>query len=395
MILNRSKAENIVTVFFILMINLSAYPIMGSSIVLGEILLLGSSAFLLIFNRKFCDVKGLGWFWLYILIQSLVLALLSVPYAEFRLTIIKFILLSMRFFIVLVIASRINPKLLYKIYWIICLIAIGFVFIQAIQIWILNVPMTIMIPFADLSSKAETLSYIENRPCAFFLEPQHLCSFFMPLVVIELNKENYVKAGILTFTILLTTSTQGLICAAAVWIMFLLTDDARKLRSKLIILLLILVFVILFLYSNLFVGSLEKLQNTSLDTNIRTVRSFEVFKAMPFFDKITGIGMSNVNNYLKYSHVCSEWILSEKAPARNFISSFFGNFVEFGVVGGICYLLMTASMFKSANKTGRIFVILILLSALSQTITYNSWMIFYWVIFYTISDDKKLIQMRW
>lgn len=394
MVLNRSNVEKIVTVLFALSIILSAYPLIRS-ITLGEVLLLAPAALLLFFTRKFCKVKGLLWFWIYIVFQSMVLLTLSVPYAELAPTINELLLLTIRYFIVLAIAARIDSRLFYKIYWIICVLAIGCVVIQALQIWILNVPMTNMIPFVDLSSKAETLSFIENRPSAFFLEPQHLCSFFLPILVIEINKQDYLKAGILTFTILLTTSTQGLICAAAVWIMFFLTDDVRKLKSKLIMVLIILVFVILFLYSNLFAGSLEKLQNTSLDTNIRIVRAFEVFKAMPLFDKITGIGMTNVNSYLKYSRVCPEWTLSDLSVNQNYISSFFGNFVEFGLIGGISYLLMIASMFKSANKTGKIFVILILLSALSMTITYNSWMIFYWVIFYTISDDKKLAQMRW
>lgn len=394
MVLNLSKIEKIVTVIFVLSINLSAYPFIGS-LTLGETLLFIMSAVLLFFTRKLSKVKGLVWFWGYIAIQSMVLLLLSVPYAEFTPTVNKFVVLSMKFFIVLSIAEHIDSRLLYKVYWIICLLAMVCVVIQAIQVWILNVPMSIMIPFAEVSSKAETLSYLANRPSAFFLEPQYLCSFFLPLVIIELNKQDYVKASVLTAATLLSTSTQGVVCVAIVWLLFLLMDSGRKLKYKLIMVVFILVFSIFFVYTDLFVGSIERLQSTSLDTNIRTARAIEVFKAMPLFDKITGIGMGNVNNYLKYSHVCLEWILCELAPAKNFISSFFGNFVELGIIGGIGYLLMTVGMFKSANKPGKIFVALILVSALSMTITYNVWMVFYWVIFYTISDNRKIELMRW
>ena len=269
------------------------------------------------------------------------------------------------------------------------------VVIQAVEVWILKSPMTIMIPFYEHTMKDQSILLASRRPSAFFLEPQHLCSFLLPLLLIEMKKQNYIRAGVLTFTILLSTSTQGVVCAAVLWGILLMFDKQRKLKSKIVKLVLIISFVFAFIYTDLFIGAVDKIQSGTFDNNIRIFRAFDVFRAMPVEDKIVGIGMKNVNNYLAYSHVCNRWLMSELSPAHNFISSLIGNFIEFGLIGGIAYVVMLIKMFRKANITGRIFVVLIILSALSATITYNAWMMFYWVLFYVISDEQKFEMLRW
>ena len=394
MVLNRSKIEKMVTVLFCLFIILSSYGFIGSTSI-GEVLMFAMSLVALIFTRKFSRVSGLLWLWLYIVLQTIVLLFLSKPYATLMPTLNKLIRLSMMFFIVMVIADIIDSRLLYKIYWIISSAAIVCVIIQAVQIWILNVPMTIMIPFYEYTLKDQTMLLSSNRPSAFFLEPQHLCSFLLPLLLIEIKKQEYFKAGILSFTILLSTSTLGLICTGIVWIMFLVFDSNRKLKSKIVMSLLIVSFIVAYIYTDLFTGSISKIQSGTFDNNIRIFRALEVFAEMPFTDKITGIGMKNINNYLAYSGVCNKWLMSNLSPAHNFISSFVGNFIEFGIIGGIGYLLMTIKMFIQSSMAGKVFVVLILVSALSMTISYNVWMVFYWVMFYTINNEDKLEKMGW
>ncbi len=394
MVLNKDKVGKIVTIFFCLYIILSSYSFIRS-LSIGDVIMLFLAIVTLIFTKKINNVRGLLFFWIYIAFQTSVLLVLSKPYAALLPTMNKFIMLSIVYFTLFVIVDVINPHILYKVYWIISALAITCVVIQAVEVWILKSPMTIMIPFYEHTMKDQSILLASRRPSAFFLEPQHLCSFLLPLLLIEMKKQNYIRAGVLTFTILLSTSTQGVVCAAVLWGILLMFDKQRKLKSKIVKLVLIISFVFAFIYTDLFIGAVDKIQSGTFDNNIRIFRAFDVFRAMPVEDKIVGIGMKNVNNYLAYSHVCNRWLMSELSPAHNFISSLIGNFIEFGLIGGIAYVVMLIKMFRKANITGRIFVVLIILSALSATITYNAWMMFYWVLFYVISDEQKFEMLRW
>lgn len=394
MVLNKDKVGKVVTIFFCLHIILSSYSFIRS-LSIGDVIMLFLASFTFLLTRKFSNIKGLLFFWIYIALQTFLLLVLSKPYATLLPTMNKFIMLSIMYFILFVIADVINPRILYRVYWIVSALAIVCVVIQAVEVWILKSPMTIMIPFYEHAEKDQSILLASQRPSAFFLEPQHLCSFLLPLLLIEIKKQNYIKAGVLTLTILLSTSTQGVVCAAALWGIFLMFDKQRRLSSKMVMLILMIGFVSAFIYTDLFTGAVDKIQSGTFNNNMRIFRAFDVFTAMPLEDKITGIGMKNVNNYLKYSRVCDKWLRNESFPARNFISSLMGNFIEFGLIGGIAYIIMLIRMFRNSNVAGRIFIGLIIISALSMTITYNVWMVFYWAIFYVISDDQKLGMMGW
>lgn len=394
MVLNKDKVGKIVTIYFCFYIILSSYSFIGSFSI-GDVIMLFLAIVTLIFTKKFSNVKGLLFFWIYIAVQTLVLLVLSRPYAVLLPTMNKFIMLSIMYFILFVIADILNPNILYKVYWLVSALAIICVVIQAFEVWILKSPMTIMIPFYEYVTKDQSILLASNRPSAFFLEPQHLCSFFLPLLLIEIKKQKYIRAGVLTFTIFLSTSTQGVVCSAILWSIFLMFDKQRELRSKIVMLVLIIGFVSAFIYTNLFTGAIDKIQSETFVNNIRIFRAFDVFSAMPVEDKLIGIGMKNVNSYLAYSRVCDRWLMSELSPAHNFLSSLIGNFIEFGLIGGIAYIVMLIVMFRNTNIVGRIFVVLIIFSALSATITYNVWMVFYWAIFYVVSDEHKFKMMRW
>lgn len=175
---------------------------------------------------------------------------------------------------------------------------------------------------------------------------------------------------------------------------FIAVDQKRKLRSRVAMLIVIIAFVVAFIYTDLFIGAIDKIQSGTFENNIRIFRAFDVFRAMPLRDKTIGIGMKDVNNYLAYSGVCNRWLMSELSPAHNYISSLMGNFVEFGIIGGALYIIMAIRMFAVSNTAGKGLVVLILVSALSMTITYNVWFVFYWVVFYLIYKDERLNKME-
>lgn len=394
MVINKYSIGKLITFFLCAYVALSSYNLIGS-VTLGDTILILLSIVAFFFTRRFCKVKGLLPLWIYIAIQTLVLVLMDVPYATPLPTFNKFIRLCMMYFIVMIATDIIDRRLFYRVYWMVSAIAIGCVVIQAIQIWVLHSNMTIMVPFYEYAAKDQTILLNSQRPCAFFLEPQHLCSFLLPLLVIEVKKQRYLTAGILTFTILLSSSTQGLVCAGVVWMFFIAADGNIRLRSRIAMITVVIAFVITFVYSNLFVGAIDKIQSGTFENNIRIFRAFDVFMEMPLKDKIIGIGMKDINNYLAYSGVCSRWLMSEMSPAHNFISSFMGNFVEFGILGGLLYIVMLIRMFIGSNSTGKGLVVLIVVSALSMTVTYNAWFVFYWIVFYQINSDEKLKEMVW
>lgn len=379
---------------FALYIILSSHNIYGSYSV-GDILMLGLIILHIITRRKFNFEKNIFIFWFYITLQTLILIALNRPYAATIPTVNKYIKLSIMFVIAQALIEYVDIKKFYKVYFVVVVISMIGIAFQSIEVYILNRPMTILIPFSQYAAKDQVLLQSTKRPSAFFLEPQHFASFVLPMLILELRNGKYFFSGLITASVFLSSSTQGIVCCAIIWFLYFIVFGKKQIKSKIIMTFFIAVIIWLTLYTDMFYTAINKIQSGTFTNNIRIYRAFEVYMKMPFSDKLTGIGMKNINNYLIFSGVCNKWIMSEYSAAHNFISTIGGNFVEFGLIGGIGYLLMLFNMFIRAEKTGRVLVIIIFISAFSQTIAYNVWFVFYWVMFYMFISEDKVEMMKW
>jgi len=324
--------------------------------------------------------------------MTLILIIREESYAEALPTINKYIKAFLAFLFVISLSKKIDKKKFFNIYCFFVWACLAAILFQSIEVYVLNKNMTILVPFSEYTTKDQTLLNSSMRPCAFFMEPQHFASFVMPYLLITLRRNKYIEAIVITVSILLSTSTQGLLCAALLWMIYIITYREIKVQVRLLLVFLAIVMIVVFIYSSYFAVAYNKLMNTNWKHNIRLTRAFDVFREMPLFDQMFGIGTRNINNYIRTTGVGKSWLMSDLSPAHNYVSTLGGNFVEYGFWGGMAYIFMLIFMFKKAGITGKWFVIIIFLSSLSQQIVLDVWFSFYWIIYYMINDEEKVRQ---
>lgn len=382
--------KQMLPLFFCIYIVLAAYPI-TDSMTLGDVIMFILTSSVIFINKKLTICKELWFFLGYIVIQTFVLLFLSKPFIFFRASLVKLIHVIILYIIASCVSKYCDRQRFFKIYTYfscICMVAIVF---QFLQIWLFQVPKSILVPFSAYVAKDYELLTTSIRPTAFFLEPQHFASFIIPLLIIELRKRALMFSGLITFCIILSTSTQGIALVGVVWTLYFISYGKLSFMKKLVGFMIILSLITISVQTDLFIGAINKIESGTFDNNIRIFRAYQVFNDMPLSDKVSGIGIKNVNDYIGSTGVAKQWYLGFNSPARNFISSFFGNFVEFGVLGGILFLSMLFNMFRKSKFTGRCIVISLLVSSFVSTISYNVWFVFYFCIYRFVLDEKFLM----
>lgn len=385
----KSLLNKLLAFFFCIYVILAAYP--GTGVLsLGDIIMISLVFFTFLSYQTLVYYNELKLFSIYVILQTLLIILLNRPYISQVGAFNRLLAMVLLYFVASYVSMYADRSAFLKIYTIVSIICMAGIVFQFAQVWIFHTGKTILIPFYSLASKDETLLLSSIRPTSFFLEPQHFASFILPLLVIELRRQNIIFSAIITLCIFLCTSTQGIVLAGIVWIIYFVAfRDIRK-WAKMLAVVVIIVFALLGTQTDLFITTIEKAGNYTFSDSMRLFRAFEIYKDMPIMDKITGIGTKIVNNYISVTGVASIWYRNPLTESRNFISSFFGNFVEFGFIGGILYLAMLVTMFKNGRTTGKTVVIIIILSSLSMTITYNVWFVFYFCMYQFLKDESYL-----
>lgn len=382
-----------VAFFFCFYIILAAYPV-TNSLYLGDIIMMILTSLLIVKKRKLVICNELGLFLGYVVLQTLFLQLLSKPYILFRPSIVRLIHTIILFVISSCVSIYCDKKYFFKIYTAFSCLCMAAVFFQFVQVWVLHKPMSILIPFPQNVSKDYELLNSIMRPSAFFLEPQHFASFIIPLLVINLLNGKIMFSALITFCIIMSTSTLGVILSAVVWFLYFLAYGEISKGKKLLSCLVVLFFITLGVQTGAFVGAINKIESGTFNDNIRIFRAYEVYMDMPLIDQITGIGTKNVNAYLSSAGVAPQWLYSDLSRVRNFISSFFGNFIEFGFLGGLLYLWMLVRMFKKSKFAGKVITISILVSSFAVSMTYNVWFLFYFCLYRFVKDEDYLPPME-
>lgn len=380
----KTDVEIITVIFSICLPLLSAHTILGGR-TLGDVALFIIVIYILINSKGRIKVVKFTPFFLFFIIvvlQTIFQTMQPQKYTSLSAVGNRFLMTLLMFLSTIMIIYKINTEFFYRIYNIIGIICMVLILVQAIQVYILNVDMTILVPFAEYAMKEQELLYSIQRPSAVFLEPQHYASFMLPLLIYKMQMKKIVFSIIISITILMANSSQGIIICGCTWILYLLFSKDITVRKKMLLTILIASLMVLISTMPFWMNALDKIQSISIENNIRIARAWGVYSEMPLKDKLIGIGLNNVNKYIEISGNAWQWHMADASPAKNFLSSLGGNFVSFGFAGGIAFILMLWFMFSKACGMNKIWVIVIGLSSLSQTLVFNVWFFFYWVVYF-------------
>lgn len=229
--------------------------------------------------------------------------------------------------------------------------------------------------YVDYNSMSMQYLY---RPCAFFLEPSGLTSYFSLFLAILLNKKPTKKSVLLaifvTFCMILSTSGQAYLYGGILWLIFILKCFKKYLTKKTVLVLLIFAIVLPVLVFKLYntdivYKSIQRIIDGSASGgNAITSRTFSIsyYKKLPLINKIFGVGYGNpvpniYFNSLNYTLYCS------------------------GIIGLIIILMFFLKSYKLYDKKN--FVIYWLVSIMFST-TFIATNIGFYLPFLSNSDEE-------
>lgn len=278
---------------------------------------------------------------------------------------------------ILLFPEHIDFILMYKSYKIAGAVAVISILFQSIQVYVLKQYVIPILFFPRLVAEPNIALHALKRPMGLFSEPQAFVSFILPLLILLINKKEWKYIIIIVFSIMLSTSTSGIILSAVIafsWIML----SKEKVKYKTVAVILFAVFIILFLTTDVFSFAYQKLLDVDISDNMRITNGLKMFATLPDMDMLLGIGGGNIAYYFY-----------ESSFESIYASSFAKNLIEFGIVGGFVTLAFLVTQFRKKSILFKIFLIYFIAASFSQTIYFNNWHILTFVVMYSAYENEK------
>ena len=224
-----------------------------------------------------------------------------------------------------------------------------------------------------------------NRVSGLFTEPQAFCSYIIPLLIILLFRRSFINAVFVSLSIIASTSSQGIILALFVWGYYLIVCQAniakRIMRGFGLLLLLLLA-----LYLMRSISILRPIVDKIISINpfgydIRLTKGFQIYFAMPLWDKIVGIGFGNLRDHLLNGNYKFFWLTLTRDELLAYITTMSNVLVSFGVIAFLLFLNIYYRNWHTGTQEAKVMLIVILLSSFTQTALFNAWFIYFWVTF--------------
>jgi hypothetical protein len=288
--------------------------------------------------------------------------------------------------VVIIISNTIRKDHIYKPYVFIGGIAMVGIFIQSFQVYVLGDSVVPIQIFPNLLGETPQWSRYEARPMSFFVEPQAYATFILPLLFMCLEKKNIRFAALITFSIMLCTSSLGIMMSAILWIMYIVISKL-SIGKKLSVVLILAIFTVLLTQTSIFKYSFNKITTIDIDNNVRLSQGFEILLQMPVKDVITGIGEGTITDYIDEQGIWLERMLLTTNPLKwSYVTTISGSLIYYGLFGAALLCWMQFKMLR--NKKSGMFTLALAIVALSfgQGILFNAWYILWYSIYFCFAD---------
>ena len=280
--------------------------------------------------------------------------------------------------------TLVNEKKFIKYYKRICIFLSAQIIFQYLYYYILGSRSNINI-FGINIFRDNLFSFY--RPSGLFSEPSHFSNYFSIIIFIELfinkNKKN---AFLFTIINLLTTSNNGILLSASIWIYYII----KSFDWKMIIVFTISTLIILNTNSILLNTVMERaLDGGSIAA--RVYRAFEIEKTMDFAQKNLGVGLQNVSSYTAKNQIITQYD-EEGARYTEFMATFFYFFLASGRIGGIAFIIMIVILLINSTQRYRFIVIMFLILCLtSNMFTSYTWILYMYLIILYNKKNKLYV----
>lgn len=352
-------------------------PIMSYGLVFAVIY----GTFCFLFKKKIIFNRSILNFTLWCIFSQLIIYMYSDTFAMnqntyFFMFVAMFLLSTLGF---------IEKESFFKIYYILGIIFSALVIYQFVLGNIFGIPQSAI---RILPVAAEDMHFwIQNttRASGVFTEPQAYSSYILPLLIMLLFRRKFKSAIYISCSIFASTSSQGIILALLIWGYYLIIyerDGAKKLLKCLGGVVSVIIVVMFLRNIPILQPIIDKIFSINLfGYDIRLTKGFQIYFAMPFQDKITGIGFGNLHDYLLNGNFQFSWITLTREELLAYITTMSNVLVSFGIFAFLFYINIFVKNWKSGTSEAKLMLIVIFISSFTQTALFNAWYIFYWVVY--------------
>lgn len=244
----------------------------------------------------------------------------------------------------------------------------------------------IKLPFMlEMETQSRLYAYLD-RPTSFFWEPQSYASYMLVPLFFLLREKRMLFAFIVAASMLVSTSTTGILMAIFMVGFFLLTQK-QKTWYRILGVAAIIGLVYFLLYSSFTSSGLEKLENTNLEENNRTINGFLIAQDMNFFDLVFGVPYANLQDAYDAGYITRNIIVM--ADGVVFVSAFWVCLCCQGLIGLFFFLNVYWGIFRT-DKSVLPYLLCIIISLFSNPDILGASYVFQLIIMYTfISYNQK------
>lgn len=245
----------------------------------------------------------------------------------------------------------------------------------------------IKLPFMpDMSSQTRLYSFLD-RPTSFFWEPQSYASFMLVPLFFTLYEKKIIYAFGIALSMILSTSTTGIFMALFMIGFFMITQK-QKMRYRVLGLVAVAGLLYILLYSSFAEAGLEKLQNTDVEENNRTINGWLIAANMNVMDWIFGVPYANLQDAYEAGYITKELIIY--ADGEVFVSAFWLCLCCQGLIGLFFFLNIYWDILKK-DRTVLPYLVCIIIGLFSNPDILGAAYVFQLMIMYTFITNKKVV----
>lgn len=301
--------------------------------------------------------------------------------------------------VILIAPAYFDCKLAFKVYSNVTLFLCGILFVQvalylvtdSITPWVLNSRFFPAVYVPEDFFTGGYLALVQNtsyRPSSLFSEPALFAQYVAPCLILNLYKKNKTKKNFITIllvtaSVLLAGSANGIVYILAAWGLFgihFISDKVANKQTQFKVWFIVLVFLViallpkvvelfLGLMGSLFVRFDEILDLKGISSgSMRVVRGWQIFAGLSIPEKIFGIGTGNIIPYLNlHPHIVTMFVKAY----NGYMSGLSSIFVNSGIIGGVLYLLWWFHRYKGRQTVVKSLLVYLMIYLLASS-SFNS-----------------------
>ena len=204
-------------------------------------------------------------------------------------------------------------------------------------------------PFEQSRELNMELDILRLRPNSFFPEPQAFCTYLqIPLFLCLLYKK-YLMAFVIMISLLLSTSTTGLVVSFLMVGIYFFTQKV-SMKWKVIVFVMILGSFLLITKTQYFEATMNKAMNTDITKNERTSVGMMTLPQLSLEDIAFGISYANLGHMYDAGRIHGDYMLLGAGSSHTiFVPTFWSILFHYGVLGLLLYLLIYWGIFKKSK----------------------------------------------